>query len=52
MEENRIPKRLLYINLKSKIPRGIPINTWQDEVKEAGTRVGEKMWKESLYNRE
>jgi hypothetical protein len=36
MEENRIPKTVLYMNLKSIRPRGRPRNRWQDEVREDG----------------
>jgi hypothetical protein len=35
MEENRIPKKVLYMNLESTRPR----NRWQDEVREDGRRV-------------
>ena len=30
MEENRIPKRILYMNLGTKRMRGRPRNRWQD----------------------
>jgi hypothetical protein len=50
MEENRIPKRVFYMNLESKRPRGRPRNRWQDEVREDGTIVGEE-WQEKVYNR-
>jgi hypothetical protein len=41
MEENRISKRVLYMNLESTRPRGRPKkNRWQDEVKEDGRIVG------------
>jgi hypothetical protein len=42
MEENRIPKRVLYINLESTRPRGTYIsrNSWKDEVKQDGKMVG------------
>jgi hypothetical protein len=33
MEENRIPKRLLYMNLESTRLRGRPRNRWQDKEK-------------------
>ena len=36
MEENRIPKRVLYVNLGTKILRGRPRNRWQSEVREDG----------------
>jgi hypothetical protein len=41
MEENRIPKKVLYMNLESTRPR----NRWQDEVREDGIIVGEE-WQE------
>jgi hypothetical protein len=40
MEENRIPKRALYMNLETTGLRGRPRNRWQDEVSEAGRMVG------------
>jgi hypothetical protein len=40
MEDNRIPKRVLYMNLESTGPRGRPRNRWQDEVREDGRIVG------------
>jgi hypothetical protein len=36
MEENRIPKRVLYMNLGITRLRGRPRNRWQDEVREGG----------------
>ena len=36
MEENRIPKRVLYMNLGTSRLRGRPRNRWQDEVREDG----------------
>jgi hypothetical protein len=32
MEENRIPKRVSYMNLETTKPRGRRRNRWQDEV--------------------
>jgi hypothetical protein len=52
MEENRIPKRVLYMNLESTRLRGGPRNRWQDEVRQDGRLVGGKGWKERIYNRE
>jgi hypothetical protein len=43
MEEDRIPKRVLYINLGTTRLRGRPRNRWQDEV-----RGG---WKNSWWRR-
>jgi hypothetical protein len=44
MEENRIPKIVLYMNLELTIPRGRTRNRWQDEVKEDGRIVGGGEW--------
>jgi hypothetical protein len=52
MEENRIPKRVLYTNLESTRPRGRRRNRWQDEVREDGRIVGGEEWQEKVYNRE
>jgi hypothetical protein len=52
MEENRIPKRVLYMNLESTRPRGRPRNRWEDEVREDGRIVGGEEWQERIYNRE
>jgi hypothetical protein len=40
MEENRIPKRVLYVNLETTRPRDRPGNRWQDEVRKNGRIVG------------
>jgi hypothetical protein len=48
MEENRIPKRVLYMNLETTRPR----NRCQDEVREDGRMVGGKEWQEKVYDRE
>jgi hypothetical protein len=42
MEENRIPKRVLYMNLETTRLRGRPRNRWQNEVREDGRVVGGK----------
>jgi hypothetical protein len=52
MEEDRIPIRILYMNLETTRPRGRPRNRWQDEVMEDGRIVGGEEWQERLYNRE
>jgi hypothetical protein len=52
MEENRITKKVLYMNLGTTRLRGRPRNRWQDEVREDGRLVGGKGWKERVYNRE
>ena len=48
MEENRIPKRVLYMNLETTRPR----NSWLDEVREDGRMVGGEEWQEKVYDRE
>jgi len=40
MEENRIPSRVLYMNLGTTRLRERPRNRWQDEVQEDGRIVG------------
>jgi hypothetical protein len=52
MEENRIPKRLLYRNLGIARLIGRPRNRWQDEVREDGRIVGGEGWQEKVHNRE
>ena len=52
MEENRIPKKVLYINLGTKRLRGRPRNRWQDEEREDGRLVFGNEWKERVSNRE
>jgi len=52
MEENRIPKRVLYMNFEAMRLRGRPRNRWRDEVREDGRLVGGKGWKERVYDRE
>jgi hypothetical protein len=52
MEENRIPKRVLWLNMDTTRPRGRPRNRWQDEVREDGRIVGGEGWREKAYNRE
>ena len=51
MEENRIPKRVLYMNLGTSL-RGRPRNRWQDSVREDGRIVGGEVWQEKVHNRE
>jgi hypothetical protein len=52
MEENRIPKRVLYMNLETTRQRGRPRNSWQDEVREDRRIVGGEGWQEKVHNRE
>jgi hypothetical protein len=42
VEENRITKKVLYMNLEITRLRGRPRNRWQDEEMEDGRVVGEK----------
>jgi hypothetical protein len=50
MEENRIPKRVFYMNLETRLT-GRPRNRWQDEVRKDGSIVGGEGWQEKVYNR-
>ena len=52
MEDNRIPKRVLYMNLGTTRLRGRPRNRWQDEVREDGRIVGGERWQEKVHNRQ
>jgi hypothetical protein len=52
MEENRISKRVLYMNLGTTRLRGRPRKRWQDEVREDGRIVGGEGWQEKVHNRE
>jgi len=44
MEGNRIPRKVLYMNLGTRRLRGRPRNRWQDEVREDGRKVGGEGW--------
>jgi hypothetical protein len=52
MEENRIPKRVLYMNSETTRPRGGPRNRWQDEVREDGRIAGGEEWQEKVCDGE
>ena len=52
MEGNRIPQRVLYMNLGTIRLRGGPRNRRQDEVREDGRIVGGEGWQEKVHNRE
>jgi len=52
MEENRIPKRVLYMNLRTTKLRGRPRNRWQDEMRGDGRILGGEGWQENVHNRE
>jgi len=45
MEVNRIPKKVLYMNLEATRLRGTPRNRWQDKVRDDGRLVDGKGWK-------
>ena len=51
MEKNRIPKRVLYMNLETTRPRGRLRYRWPDEVREDGRMVGGEKWQEKVYDR-
>jgi len=51
MDENKIPKSVLYMNLETSRLRGRTRNRWQDEVREDGRIAGGEGWQEKLYNR-
>ena len=52
MEENRIPRKVLYMNLEATRLKGRPRNRWQDEGREDRRLVGGKGWKERFYDRQ
>jgi hypothetical protein len=47
MEENRIPKKVLYTNFGTRL-RGRPRNRWHNEVREDGRIVGGEGWQEKV----
>jgi hypothetical protein len=51
MEQNRIPTRVLCINLETTRLTGRPRNRLQDEVREDGRIVGGKEWQEKVSER-
>jgi hypothetical protein len=50
MEENRIPKRVLYMNLETTTLGGRSRSRWQDEVREDGRIVDGEEWQEKVRN--
>jgi hypothetical protein len=52
VEENRIPKRVLYMILETTRLRDRPRDRWQDEVREDKRTVGVERWQEKVYNKE
>jgi len=51
MEENRIPKTVLYMNFGKTRLICRPRNRWQDEVREDGRIVSGERWQEKVHNR-
>ena len=49
-EENRIPKRVLNMNLGTTRLTSRPRNRWQDEVREDGKIVGGEGWQEKVHD--
>ena len=52
MEENRVPKKVLYMNLGTTRLGGRPRNRRQDEVREDGRHVGGEGRQEKVHNRQ
>jgi len=52
MEESRISKRVLYMNLGTTRLRGRPRNRRQNGVREDRRIVGAEGWQEKVHNRE
>jgi hypothetical protein len=48
MEENRIPNRVLYMNLETTRLKGRPRNRWQDEVRKDGRVLSVEVWEEKV----
>jgi transcription termination factor 2 len=48
MEDSRIPKRVLCMNLGTRRLRGRPRNIWQDKVREDARIVGGEGWQEKV----
>ena len=52
MEDNRIIKSVLFMNLETTRPRSRPTNRWLGEVRENGRMVDGVEWQEEVYDRE
>jgi len=52
MEENRIPKRVLYMNLGTTGLRGRPRKRWRNDVREDERILSGEGWQEKVLNRE
>jgi hypothetical protein len=51
LKENRIHKKVSYMNLETTRLRDRPRNRWQDEMREDGSLVGGKGWKEREWKK-
>ena len=49
--KNRIPKKVLCMNLETTRLRGRPSNRWQDEVRKDGRLAGGIGWRVRVHNR-
>jgi hypothetical protein len=47
MEQNRIPRRVLCLDLETRRLRSRPRNIWKYEVRENGRLVGVERWQEN-----
>jgi len=52
MEENRIPKKVLHMNLERRRLKGRPRNRWQDELREDGRIDGGKDGRKGYITKE
>jgi hypothetical protein len=52
MKGNRIPQKILHMNLEATTLGSRPRNRWKDNVTNDGRLVGGKGWKEMVDNRE
>jgi hypothetical protein len=52
MNENRIPKKVLYMNLGTTRLRSRARHIWHDEVREDGRIGGGERWQEKVHNKE
>ena len=52
MQQSRIPRKVLYMNLETTRLRGRPRNRWQDEVRKDRRLASGIGWRERVHNRE
>ena len=52
MQKNRIPKKVLYMNLETTWMRGRARNRWQDKAKKDGRLASGIGWRERVHNRQ